>query len=169
MLLVPDPQVNVVNDSDRADDALVIPARAVEDDRVTSSQITVDGTADIYLADRVAVRELLDKIRGRLVAQDGIREEARVVIRIDWHDECSRPKADEREREGWRIHIERWTHAPYQYELRAVCPGLRSVLERSEILEESHETLLPGSVLEDRRVDLFRSEERRVGKECRSR
>jgi hypothetical protein len=63
VLLVPNPQVDVIDNPDGADHARVIASHAIEDNRVTPSWIAVDRAADTNLSYRVLVRELFHEIR----------------------------------------------------------------------------------------------------------
>ncbi len=57
---------DIFDDPDGGDDALVIPAGAVEDDCVPALEIALDRAADVHLPDRVAMGERLDEICWRL-------------------------------------------------------------------------------------------------------
>ena len=73
MRLVTDIVVNLFNYADRGDNAFVVAARAVKDDRIAASEVAVNRSADIHLANGVPMRLLLNKVSRRVGPQDRVR------------------------------------------------------------------------------------------------
>ena len=89
VFLIAEGQQCFLYQADRADDSLVVSAGTIKDEDISAMDIALNGAGDIDLADGISVRGIIDKIHGRLGTKDGIREELRMVIRIDGNQESS--------------------------------------------------------------------------------
>src|SRR5579864_3007638 len=98
MGLISNQPIYAVNYAERCHNTGVVAAtgtsRPIEDDRVSAMEIPENGPAHVDFSDRVPVRFLLNKIGGRLPPQDRIRQEARMILRVNRDDEDPRRSAD---------------------------------------------------------------------------
>ena len=155
MLLVANLEVHVLHNAHGGNDALIVASGAIEHDGVAALEVAIDAPADVDLADRVPVRELLDEICRGLIPQNAVGEQARVVVRVDRHQQRFRGRTYVGESQCWRSDIERRSHVTNENRFSPVLSGLCAIVGEAKVLEELDEPLLSFGMREESHVELI--------------
>ena len=162
LVLVLDVPVDALDDANRRDNRLVVAARAVEHDYVPALKIAEVRPRHVHLLDRIAVRLRVFEVGGLLCFEDRVRQQVRVVLRINRYKEHARLPADIRKRELWIREFGGGLEPSNVHPFVAILVLLDSMPDEAELFEQADQALLFHRPVEDRHVDLIRSLPQRV-------